>query len=702
MVRKDPRPDDAWWDDEGGEWVHAERDADGRLVGEIRRWDRDGVLISTTEYVGGTLHGVSRRYFRDGAIAEDGTYVDGRLHGVHSFMRGDGDMLRGLREAPPSIVAYEYVYAHGDFAGARWRDDQGRQVDRHGVPIPEPPAGVPSTALFTEDQGWLYWERGGEAGIEPIESRKYDLRGALRRVSNYVDGSERTYHENGQLWRDCRWDRSGAREHFRIGTSRDYDRDGHLRCVSTFEHGKEVRRSWHRPDGASREGPIEEWHEVGVWTSGDQIFDLGPHRSLLAHAVTADMLDDSIENDWTLVGTLARARRAARDPALLEGCPVAWEVFDGWGNLVPLVGRRGRLSSTLHALRWNPPDASLLAALAEALARGDRAQAALDVIDAALVLDDQPAWRAARLAYQRAAGGVVEVPQSMDARAFALLDEIRASPDDDGVRLVFADHVASAFPEHTALVVAQCARVGDAALREAFLATLPGWLTEHNHQPVRGFLAQLRTLEADAFVDADPELVYRVAPTARALELKHAYYAIARLVTLPHLARYAELSFTEVAFGVRQARELASCKHLDHLEHLGLWSVGVGDQQLQALSAGIAFPRLQSLDIGNDDDSMYYTLDGLRALVDASFAVTLRKLSMANRWLGDDVVAILAKLPALEHLELGGGALTDAGARALLDLPNAWTSLGLGGNELGDDMQRALIARFGDRVRFDR
>jgi hypothetical protein len=75
---------------------------------------------------------------------------------------------------------------------------------------------------------------------------------------------------------------------------------------------------------------------------------------------------------------------------------------------------------------------------------------------------------------------------------------------------------------------------------------------------------------------------------------------------------------------------------------------------------------------------------------------------MTNRRLGDEVIEVFAKLPALVDLDLTNGALGDAGARGLLALPNAWTALALGGNDFSESMKAALVARFGERVRLAR
>src|SRR5829696_6042510 len=147
-------------------------------------------------------------------------------------------------------------------------------------------------------------------------------------------------------------------------------------------------------------------------------------------------------------------------------------------------------SARVHALLWGL-FADALAELAEQLFRAGCAEAALDVIGAAIALHGEPQFHRACVAYRRALGrelaaaaptAAVPAPARppLDDRAEALLHQIRADPDDDAPHLVFADQVADAFPEHAALILAQCgpAHAGAAALEEAFRRTLPAWLDE--------------------------------------------------------------------------------------------------------------------------------------------------------------------------------------------------------------------------------
>jgi antitoxin component YwqK of YwqJK toxin-antitoxin module len=700
------KPDDAWWDDKDQEWVHGAKDAQGRLVGVVRYWDKDGSLISTADHVDGKPHGTARR-FVNGAMTQECTYVDGVIDGVRRFIRP----ARELQQCAATVVAYECSYERGDLVGTTYRHSHGHECDAHGRALRKRPSNIEPTASPFPSDGWVFMRRRGEAGEQTLITREYYEDGTLKLELVRANGSERRFYKNGQLASEGKRDYSGPRP-LMVGAWRYYDANGQLRRVEHYEAGTEVRREWHRTEREAnggalvREGPVVERQEVGMW--GD--IDLGVctrDAQLLAHAVTGDILDDAIAvADRSIVSMLARARRAGieQDASLLglDETP-AWRMLDDNGALVSLGKSHydNPIVRYLHALRWGPPDGAMLAQIAAALFSADRAQAALDVVDAALLLGSDATWHTARTAYLRATGRAPVVASVLDERARTLLDEIRARPEDDAPRLVFADHIASTFPTHTALIVAQCAGNTDEAIVRAFQATLPAWLVKQ--PPTRGFLEALRDVEASDFVSADPDLLHRLAPGMCILELQFASHHIAQLVTLPALRRITELSFNDTYISLVSARQLARCIHLDDLEHLGLWSTNLDDAELQALCAGPAYPRLQSIDIGQRRfDEMTYGLDGMRALGDAPFAASLRALAMQNRCLGDGIVEVIAKLPALVDLDLRDGALSDDGARALVDLPNAWTSLALGGNGITEATQAALTARLGERVRFTR
>ena len=728
-MRRDPKPADAWWDPADSEWVHGDKDAAGRLVGEVRYWNADGVLISTAEHVAGKPHGIARRYYANGEIAQDSTYVDGVIDGKRTFHRprdpaitADGYLARCSSE----IATYHCIYEDGDLIGMQYFDRDGNELTEHGRPMKPRPPGIPPTAFHLEGQGWYWMRRSGEAGAEQLEAREYYDSGALRFEIDRRTGNERRYHANGAVWHEGRRTTEGNR-HTPIGVWSYFDADGVLRKRVELEAGLEVHRSWHFDDGVVHEGPVQSFHEVGTWVIRGahgavlEEVDLGSPASeadLLAHAVAADELDDSYRpdaRDRSAVATLARARRTgiSGDRSQLGHVVpgTGWRPLQAGGSPASAPHYfNDKLVGLLASLRWSSPDAALLAALAAALFRANRAAAALDVLEAAFVVAEamgtaiDPAWQRARVIYLRVVGRVAEAerlevrPVRLDERGLALLAEIRDAPDDDACRLVFADHIASRFPEHAALIVAQCQGRHALKLRRAFVDTLPGWLQDYPDELVRGFFGLVRHVDAQHFVETDPDLLYRVAPTSTTLELDYATDHIATIVTLPALRRYRELAFSETWMDLRHAEQVASCPHLEQLEHLGLVGNTLGDPELAVIVGSSAYPRLHSLDLDSIRDDRRFTIRGLEALPRAPFAASLQVLALTNRRLGDGVVDLVAALPALVDVDLAGNRLTDRAATVLAGLPHSFTSLQLANNELSESARRLLAERFGEVV----
>lgn len=689
MSRADPKPADAWWDPKDREWVHGAKDDEGRLVGEVRYWNADGELISTAEHRAGKPHGIARRYYRTGEIAQDSRYVDGVIHGERRYLRSADPAITNdgqLGRLPRVIATHVCSYDHGDLIGQVYYDAAGTELDSNGRPMPPRPPGIPATAFCINEQGWFWSRRRGENGEQRLESREWFMTGALRRVNDDVTGAERAYYDHGVVRYEAERNLVGTSRHL-VGELRYYDRNGRLYHVEQRDPsrttGRVVRESWHRESG-SREGAVDVI-EVGSWTVRDAAgvviaeYELGTRLDdggLIDQAVCADELDDAYQpapNDRSLTAMLARARRAGieRDPSELDlDDGPAWRTFDDEGVEISLAHKPStnlQIVARLEALRWGPPDAPLLAALAAALFRADRAAAALDVVDASLAVSADPDVARARTSYLRALGRADEAeasvprPDKLDDRALELLAEIRANPDDDAPRLVLADHVATRFPEHAALIVAQCNGRPDRSLEEAFLASLPAWIRDASAID-RGFFDHIRFVQAEHFVTGDPDVLYRVSPTSTFLDLGSASDHIATLVTMPALRRYRELSFSDTYLWNTHVEQLASCPYFDELEHLSLYNCGLGDEDLETLAGSTAFPKLLGLDLTNGREGQDYTLAGVRALAGAPFARSLRSLSMQRRWLGDEVIDVVARFPALVDLDLTANRLTDVAA----------------------------------------
>lgn len=714
-ARTDRAPIDAWWDAKDQEWVHGAKDAEGRLVGEVRYWNADGDLISTAEHVAGKPHGIARRYYKNGELAQDSRYEHGVITGERTYARpsdpaitADGQLARLLT----TIATHVCYYEAGDLVGQRYFTSAGLELDSTGREVPPRPPGIPPTAFAM--QGAWYWHRGrGEQGTPMLEAREYSKDGVLLRENDYRTGHERAWYDNGVLRHEGA--RATGASHHLVGTWRHYDRAGQIHRESTYDGDRagvrETYRIWHR-DGTTRRGAVDGGVEVGTWTvrdaTGETTWDLGHKVDLLNHAVCDDTLDDGYlpePRDRSLPATIARARRAGITGDLAElglDPGPAWQELDDQGHPRRLDHRPvATLSSLVHALRWGPPDAALLAEIAAMLFRSDCAAAALDLADASLLVSPDPAVAIARATYLRALGRVDEAdravarPHRLDARALELLAEIRANPDDDAPRLVFADHVAAQFPEHAAVIVAQCHGRDDTQLIAALRDTLP--IEIHRHARfVRGFLDDLRYLEAEAFVTGDPDIPYRLAPDARSLDLRNATKHIAALVTMPALRRYRELSFSDTYLDATTVEQLAGCPHLEYLEDLNLYGCGLGDEDLAILATG--FPNLQSLDLTYGREDQDYTIAGIRALLTARFASTLQVLDVAGRWMGDELVEVIEQFPALVAFDLSRNELTDLSALRLATWPRELTSLRVENNQFSDDAKRALVLRWGERV----
>lgn len=770
------RPDDAWWSEEDSEWVHGARDADGQLTGTIRYWGPDGVYISDCEHARGKPHGRARRFYADGSLAQECRYVDGRIDGVRAiYAPASADI-----EPPPqlvrvhtSVAVYECVYIDGDLCGTRFRDAEGVEVEPYrGTPVPERPPGVPETAGPFQ-RGWLYMRRRGESGDEVLETRIYFADGSLKEEKR-PDGSNRNFHESGALCSEGRRvEHNGKRPQH--GLWRYGDAGGNIRRESHYDHGSEQTRIWRRPaEEAGAGGAVEctgpimsvdglDGVECGLWTFRDpdgavvREVNLGQAVSdddLRAHPALAESADidqlrafagREVQPGPGVCAALLRLAGRARSLAPLADSPLRdladpahpWVRLSRDGEVSDWhSGWNRRLVELMNALYLGTPSRAM-AALAAHLFRNERAQAALDLIDAALLLADDDDLHEARVAYLRALGESEAVEQVLDrlepgrvtAAEQALLLQIRAQPDDDGARLAYADHVAEMRPEHAALIRMDITDVDKDApilgqlvqhlalelpedMRDSFVGDGGGDHVE------RGFIAadSLR-LEAEAFLGHSDGL-FRLLPLADELTLYYASKRIPELATAPALRRYTGLSFVDTYLFNGGAGHLARSPHLEQLAHLGLRETNLYDEDLRAIVGSTAYPRLRSLDISNRREGQNYTYEGFTALADAPFAGHLERLAMDRRYFHDDVVAVLAALPKLHDLSMEGSDL-GVGIMDLCDLDRRWTrldlsrsgidatcaqalaesdtmvelrALGLGSNPLGDDGVSALLS----------
>ncbi|MGV9312386.1 hypothetical protein ACWDR0_09320 [Streptomyces sp. NPDC003691] len=739
--RTDPRPPGAWWSEEDQEWVLGDRDEDGRLTGPVRYWDADGRFICESEHVAGRPHGVYRRYDHPGGeLSQEGRYADGRIDGVRRIHRppvpvagrpwsgyGSGGPWEGTAK---SIRVYECVYEDGDLIGTRFLDGAGVEVHRSsGEPVPPRPDGVAPTAshLPNADPPWLFMRRRGENGDGTLETRGWWADGTLQ-SERTPDGTEYTYYTTGVLRSEGR---RVARDKVRPqhGTWRHYDAHGLLRRESVHDpgagHGAERHRTWHRTAeeadgrGVTRSGPVEDQVEVGLWQVRDATgavvrevrlgrrwSDAGLRSSPAAAdrpystaELRAVLSEAEADDPGGAAAQLARLRLAAREGATaltpVVGDELPWPAvtvddphgYDGV-PASPLTSQSS-LAEVIHAVRWGEPAGPTLARLARDLFRGGHPQAALDVIDAALLLGGDPDLHRTRGIVRRALGHDTEAdsvapgPDHVDRTAERLLLAIRERPADNGPRLAYAELAAVSHPEHARLITVQCGDAdGEDAAVADYLATLPEEVREAlTGSPEHGFVRTLTDVEAEIFL-RHHDALFRTAPEDDRLELQFAGDHLAEISLLPALGRYRTLrTYDSGCLGGDAVARLARSPYLRQLEDLALPDSGLGDEDLTALLTSHSYPLLRALDVSASRyDEQDWTSAGLVRLTEAVFAPHLERLDLGRRSYDDldsALVTALTALPRLADLRLDSHLLGDEVPARLSELPNRFTALDL-------------------------
>ncbi|MFI2433054.1 hypothetical protein [Streptomyces sp. NPDC018693] len=693
--RTDPRPPEAWWSEADREWILGDKDEDGRLVGLVRYWDADGRFICESEHVAGQPHGISRRYDHPGGeLSQECRYRDGRIDGVRRFHRPSAPAAqppdRGYGAGGPwqgaagSVRVYECVYADGDLIGTRCLDADGVEVHHSsGRPVPPRPVGVAPTASHTpgSEVAWLFMRRRGTDGDETVETRRWWTDGTLH-SERTPDGIEREFYATGVLRSEGR---RVARDNRRPrhGTWRHYDARGVLRRESVHDSGAgsgvERQRTWYRTGeeadgrGVTRSGPVEDDAEVGLWQVRDadgvtvREVRLGRRWSdadLLASPAAADRPYSAAELRAVLAeadaddpdgpaAQLARIRLAATEgadalaPVIGDERPWPAITVDGpdWYDGVPgsPLTPQSSPAQVIQAVPWGEPAGPALTALARILFHYGHPHAALDVIDAALLLGDEADRHRTRAVLLRALGrgtdadAVTPGPDHVGQAAARLLLTMRERPADNGLRLAYARLVAVSHPEHARLITAQCggdtddedAPVDEDAAVAAYLATLP----EEVHQaligrPVRGFVRTVTEVKGETFL-RHHDALFRAAPQDDCLELQFVGGRLAEISLLPALGRYRTLRLYDSYLDKNTVAQLARSPYLRQLESLALPDSNLDDEDLTALLTSRSYPRLRELDVSASCYSeQEWTTAGLMRLPDAVFAPHLESLNL--------------------------------------------------------------------------
>jgi uncharacterized protein (TIGR02996 family) len=208
----------------------------------------------------------------------------------------------------------------------------------------------------------------------------------------------------------------------------------------------------------------------------------------------------------------------------------------------------------------------------------------------------------------------------VDARSEELLRAIAANPADNEPRLAFAEHIASESPAHAAMIVAQCTGKASRAELEAFVDELPAVLRgldlDNNDdddapgqgfRPVRGFLELAHwVLEQRDFVEVDPDVLFRIAPTCKGLLLQDVsdFDAVGA-----RLRRFEALRITSTHFDNATGLRLAAAQGFSHLRELRFDANYLDDTTLSAIYDTL--PVLEQLSVGSRRNASS-ELDALR------------------------------------------------------------------------------------------
>jgi uncharacterized protein (TIGR02996 family) len=307
----------------------------------------------------------------------------------------------------------------------------------------------------------------------------------------------------------------------------------------------------------------------------------------------------------------------------------------------------------------------------------------------------------------------------------AFLEAIRARPEDDELRLVFADWLEEHGKDEWARVIRYQIRrlrpdpdglerngvwLAHTLLAAAFGTQPPDVdrLRAEMDYPVpfkaeqldRGLVARL-PIDAADFLEVGPALAaWGPVPC---VGLTHVTPHLDALARCPALAAEGDRTFRLVLEGMSVGdggmARLAARPELARCDVLWLKSNGITGHGAQVLASCPTLARLAGLDLSDN----HLGDEGAIALADSPHLTGLRELRLGYCLLTDAGVAALAAsrhLTGLKELTLFGNDLTEAGASALARAP--WPNLESlhAGQGVPGAARAVLQERFGDRVTF--
>lgn len=243
----------------------------------------------------------------------------------------------------------------------------------------------------------------------------------------------------------------------------------------------------------------------------------------------------------------------------------------------------------------------------------------------------------------------------------AFLQAILAEPDDDAVRLVYADWLEENGNANdrarAALIRAQCEvehaprerRIRLNREAKAILNANPDWTeaiikTGLGRKPLfrRGFLHHL-TLGATEFIKIARK-IFEAFPTVRAIRFADASNEVEKLAKCRYLARLCEADLSKMCRCghcpiENDIRALIASSYVGNLTKLNIAGNRMDAAQAQALAASTAFGQLRELDLSNNKIGN----EGAQALMASPWMGQLKRLKLRGNGIDASMFKTLRK-----------------------------------------------------------
>lgn len=274
----------------------------------------------------------------------------------------------------------------------------------------------------------------------------------------------------------------------------------------------------------------------------------------------------------------------------------------------------------------------------------------------------------------------------MQTEAEAFLQRIRAYPDDDAQRLIFADWLDEEGDPRGQFIRVQLALADlrpDDPARRNLLIRERDLLAAHRDEweaPFRGlatgcvfhrgFVDELN-VGAKQFLRHAPE-IFAAAPV-RHVHLIDVSDGLPTVMQSPYLSRLAALTVHAQHTGEPLARAVARSEHIAELKRLALTKNRLGDDAAEQLARSPNLAHLEELDLSENEIGE----TGARAIAASPHLGNVRRLELRNNRLGPvgaEAIASSDRLAALHRLGLSDN---DVGLPRLLSLARVGALLGV-------------------------